>query len=68
MQTFELSDPRKSADQNSKDFNDMLLTKEGCQQLPWQRLPGITKEQEEKWHRGLVGGLKREEQKKKQAI
>jgi hypothetical protein len=35
---------------------------------PWQRLPGITKEQEEKWHRGLVEGLKREEQKKKQAI
>jgi hypothetical protein len=66
MQAFELSDPRKSADQNSKDFNDLLLTKEGCQQLPWQRLPGITKEQEDYWHNVLIEGIRREEQRKEQ--
>jgi len=53
-----LVDNRKTDAENSKNFTNMLFDK-GIQ-LPWRRLPNVTKEQEEKWHRAMVKGLKRE--------
>ena len=63
METFMLVDNRKTDEENSKNFTNMLFDKDI--RLPWRRVPNVTKEQEKKWHRALVEGLK-EEQKQEE--
>ena len=58
-----LVDNRKTDEENSKNFTNMLFDKDI--RLPWRRVPNVTKEQEKKWHRALVEGLK-EEQKQEE--
>ena len=66
MQNFVLNDPRKSDEENDNNITNSMFDKNNIIQGSWQRLPGITKEQEEKWHNGLVGGLKKEKEEEKE--
>ena len=62
MQTFVLNDPRKSDEENNKNITNSMFDNKNNLEVSWRRLPGITKEQEEKWHNSLVEGLKKEKE------